>query len=75
MHERDAGQAKPPLEHNPLSLLGPCYATPRRQLNDPAQERVKQERLPAIDVCIRAVSMSRPCKIQSTLLSSVPIKR
>src|SRR5712692_4263944 len=35
VHVRDAGQAKPPLEHNPLSLLGACYATPRRQLNDP----------------------------------------
>src|SRR6266705_1964478 len=35
-HVRDAGQAKPHLEHNPLSLLGACYATSRRQLNDPA---------------------------------------
>src|SRR6266516_5489385 len=34
-HVRDAGQAKPHLEHNPLSLLGACYATSRRQLNDP----------------------------------------
>src|SRR4029450_11000011 len=29
MHVRDAEQAKPHLEHNPLSLLGACYATPR----------------------------------------------
>src|SRR5437660_9399628 len=36
-HVRDAGQAKPHLEHNPLSLLGACYATSRRQLNDPDQ--------------------------------------
>jgi hypothetical protein len=36
MHVRDAEQAKPHLEHNPLSLLGACYATPRRKLNDPA---------------------------------------
>src|SRR5215831_3747159 len=36
MHVRDAGQAKPRLEHHPLSLLGACYATPRRKLNDPA---------------------------------------
>ena len=31
----DAGQAKPHLEHNPLSLLGACHATPIRKLNDP----------------------------------------
>ena len=35
VHVRDAEQAKPHLEHNPLSLLGACYATPRRKLNDP----------------------------------------
>src|SRR5215813_10264264 len=35
MHGGDAGQAKPHLEHNPLSLLGACYATPGRKLNDP----------------------------------------
>ena len=34
----DAGQAKPHLEHNPLSLLGACHATPIRKLNDPAIE-------------------------------------
>src|SRR5436190_11926527 len=39
-HVRDAGQAKPHLEHNPLSLLGACYATSRRQLNDPELRRV-----------------------------------
>src|SRR5215470_15217619 len=39
MHVRDARQAKPHLEHNPLSLLGACYATPRRKLNDPAGSR------------------------------------
>src|SRR5215471_8626605 len=32
----DAGQAKPHLEHNPLSRLGACNATPIRKLNDPA---------------------------------------
>src|SRR5712691_4962031 len=32
----DAEQAKPHLEHNPLSLLGVCNATPMRKLNDPA---------------------------------------
>jgi hypothetical protein len=31
----DAGQAKPHLEHNPLSLLRTCHATPIRKLNDP----------------------------------------
>src|SRR4051812_24670357 len=31
------GKAKPHLEHNPLSLLGACHATPRRKLNDPAR--------------------------------------
>jgi hypothetical protein len=40
MHVRDAEQAKPHLEHNPLSLLGACYATPRRKLNDPGQSRL-----------------------------------
>src|SRR2546430_991099 len=39
-HVRDAGQAKPHLEHNPLSLLGACYATSRRQLNDPVAPRL-----------------------------------
>ena len=34
-HVGDAGQAKPHLEHNPLSRLGTCYATPIRKLNDP----------------------------------------
>src|SRR6476646_1834520 len=38
VHVRDAGQAKPHLEHNPLSLLGACYATPRRKLNGPGQD-------------------------------------
>src|SRR5262249_47306041 len=36
-HVRDAGQAKPHREHNPLSLLGACNATPIRKLNDPVQ--------------------------------------
>src|SRR5712692_5585270 len=31
----DAEQAKPHLEHNPLSLLGVCNATPMRKLDDP----------------------------------------
>src|ERR1700757_1687825 len=34
-HVGDAGQAKPHLEHNPLSGLGTCHATPIRKLNDP----------------------------------------
>ena len=33
-HVGDAGQARPHLKHNPLSLLGACYATSRRKLND-----------------------------------------
>src|SRR5215470_15668491 len=33
-HVGDVGQAKPHLEHNPLSLLGTCHATPIRKLND-----------------------------------------
>jgi len=37
MHVRDAGQAKPHLEHNPLSFLGTCYTTPGRKLYDPAR--------------------------------------
>jgi hypothetical protein len=32
----DAGQAKPHLEHNPLSPLGVCHAIPIRKLNGPA---------------------------------------
>src|SRR5262250_1379074 len=35
-HVGDAGQAKPHLEPNPLSLLGTCHAMPLRKLNDPA---------------------------------------
>ena len=35
-HVGDAGQAKPHLEPNPLSLLRACNATPIRKLNDPA---------------------------------------
>src|SRR5437867_12195892 len=35
-HVGEAGQAKPHLEHNPLSLLGTCHAMPLRKLNDPA---------------------------------------
>src|SRR3989442_8832693 len=42
MHVRDAGQAKPHLEYNPLSLLGACYATPRRKLNDPGFHHIVQ---------------------------------
>src|ERR1700741_40827 len=34
-HVGDAGEAKPHLEHNPLSLLGTCHAMPLRKLNDP----------------------------------------
>src|SRR6266567_7977798 len=43
-HVGDARQAKPHLEHNPLSLLGTCHATPMRKLNDPAPSRSKQDR-------------------------------
>src|SRR3954447_13337100 len=39
MHVGDAGQTKSHLEHNPLSLLGACYAIPGRKLNDPALEQ------------------------------------
>src|SRR6516162_6794855 len=35
-HVGDAGEAKPHLDHNPLSLLGTCHAMPLRKLNDPA---------------------------------------
>src|SRR5712691_4852730 len=38
-HVGDAGQAKPHLEHNPLSLLGTCHAMPLRKLNDPGPGR------------------------------------
>src|SRR5207244_8622218 len=38
-HVGDAGQAKPHLEHNLLSLLGTCHAMPLRKLNDPASRR------------------------------------
>src|SRR5215510_9745437 len=34
-HVGDAEQAKPHLEHNPLSLLGTCHAMSLRKLNDP----------------------------------------
>src|SRR5205814_5823296 len=53
VHVRDAGQAKPHLEHNPLSLLGACYATPRRQLNDPVLRRGELQVLPLFDLCQR----------------------
>src|SRR5437016_12558215 len=33
-HVGDAGQPKPHLEHNLLSLLGTCHAMPLRILND-----------------------------------------
>lgn len=35
----DARQAKPHLEHNPLSLLGVRHAIPMRKLNDPGKTR------------------------------------
>src|SRR5262249_2749011 len=35
VHVRDAAQAKPHLEQNPLSLLGACYATLSGKLNGP----------------------------------------
>jgi len=44
VHVRDAEQAKPHLEHNPLSLLGACYATPRRKLNDPVSNHTTIDR-------------------------------
>ena len=37
VHVRDAEQAKPHLEHNPLSLLGACYL-PIRPINFPFPE-------------------------------------
>src|SRR5215475_2120615 len=48
-HVGDAGQAKPHLEHNPLSLLGACSATPRRKLNDPARMRPCLDTKPTLD--------------------------
>ena len=36
----DAGQAKPHLEHNPLSPFGACHATPIRKLNDPDMQDI-----------------------------------
>jgi len=44
-HVRDAGQAKPHLEHNPLSLLGASYATPRRKLNGPGRTQTALDKL------------------------------
>src|SRR5215831_9194301 len=41
----DAGQAKPHLEHNPLSLLGACHTTPIRKLNDPGHRGSQWQRL------------------------------
>src|SRR2546427_9282898 len=38
-HVGDARRAKPHLEHNPLSLLGTCHATPMRKLNDPGNHK------------------------------------
>src|SRR5215467_6637981 len=51
-HVGDAGQATPHLEHNPLSLLGACSATPVRKLNDP---EVARARLDADDQLLRAL--------------------
>jgi hypothetical protein len=45
MHVRDAEQAKPHLEHNPLSLLGACYATPKRKLNDPGNHTLQVDKV------------------------------
>ena len=48
----DAGQAKPHLEHNPLSRLGVCHAIPMRKLNGPGQQlrrlaKARRQRLAA----------------------------
>src|SRR5438132_6443571 len=59
-HVRDAGQAKPHLEHNPLSLLGACYATSRRQLNDPAPKLEARAGGPAAHAHYRSVRALRP---------------
>src|SRR5512132_680514 len=58
MHVRDAEQAKPHLEHNPLSVLGACYATPRRKLNDPGHRCSNAQ---CRGRCGRAVDSSSDC--------------
>src|SRR5215813_9004356 len=46
-HVGDAGQAKPHLEHNPLSLLGTCHAMALRKLNDPGCQGLAVDTAPA----------------------------
>jgi hypothetical protein len=46
-HVGDAEQAKPHLEHNPLSLLGTWHAMPLRKLNDPGAGPYQGLRAPA----------------------------
>src|SRR5262249_26985875 len=58
-HVGDAGQAKPQLEHNPLSLLGTCHAMPLRKLNDPVPLQV-----------ILSVPISREAPCPRILVSS-----
>src|SRR6266849_6070202 len=60
VHVRDAGQAKPHLEHNPLSLLGACYATPRRQLNDPDNSLSIPQKLGNVLYFRNSVSQEKP---------------
>src|SRR6516165_6828266 len=50
----DAGQAKPHLEHNPLSPLGVCHAIPIRKLNDPAPDATAKDKRSAHRLIIRS---------------------
>src|SRR5215831_8232964 len=61
MHVRDAGQAKPRLEHHPLSLLGACYATPRRKLNDPGST------IPTLDINGAILTNPSPAQLRQVL--------
>src|SRR6266496_3450228 len=61
-HVRDAGQAKPHLEHNPLSLLGASYATPRRKLNDPGERGFPLALGNAMCPCSARRSRNQSCK-------------
>src|SRR5215831_3756951 len=61
-HVGDAGQAKPHLEHNPLSLLGTCHAMALRKLNDPARY--------AIDIQVCFWKAKRPVRVPNRFLHS-----
>src|SRR5262249_35170522 len=59
-HVGDAGQAKPHLEHNPLSLLGTCHAMALRKLNDPGCVTVDSKRYPCLPAHWRAGQLQAP---------------